>query len=162
MSDGRERFDREGIHIDRGLADEIAIEEELDANITGSYLFPSTSRRRLSAWVLVVAGVSSGLLIEDGWWVAIAMFLFAAWQFLSAWNMPIDENSAMTRAGAAVGFPIGHASAAVRFHGWRSKPRWAVVLYSAVDPPDKRALVVVDAVDGTIVGTPFVESIEAV
>jgi hypothetical protein len=48
---------------------------------------------------------------------------------------------------------VGHASAAVRFAGWRSRPRWAVVLYSASDPPDERALVVVDAVAGDVVET---------
>jgi hypothetical protein len=74
----------------------------------------------------------------------------------------VDENQAMTVAGAAVDFPIGHASAAVRFHGWRSRPRWSVVLYSASEPPDQRALVVVDAVSGDVVEEPYVEDVEAV
>jgi hypothetical protein len=47
----------------------------------------------------------------------------------------------------------------VRFNGWRSRPRWTVVLYSASEPPDHRALVVVDAVSGEIVETPYVEMI---
>ncbi|HJS72352.1 MAG TPA: hypothetical protein VJ858_06450, partial [Acidimicrobiia bacterium] len=59
----------------------------------------------------------------------------------------------------AVDFPIGHSSASVRFHGWRSRPRWSVMLYSAAEPPDQRALVVVDAVNGAIVETPYVEEI---
>jgi hypothetical protein len=37
-----------------------------------------------------------------------------------------------------------------------------VVLYSATDPPDERALVVVDAVSGEIVELPYVERIEPV
>jgi hypothetical protein len=68
----------------------------------------------------------------------------------------------MTTAAAAIDFPVGHSSASVRFHGWRSRPRWSVLLYSATEPPDQRALVVVDAVSGEIVETPYVESIGSV
>lgn len=37
---GERRVDRDGIHIDRDVADAVAIEEELDANIVGPYRFP--------------------------------------------------------------------------------------------------------------------------
>lgn len=162
MSDDRGRIDREGIHIDRELADEVAIEEELDANVLGDFRFPSPMRRRLAGWVYTVAAAISLLTIPGGWIVALGFAALAAWQFLSCWPLDIDENQAMTLAGGAVEFPVGHASAAVRFHGWRSRPRWAVVLYSANEPPDERALVVVDAVDGSIVEQPYVEAIAAV
>ncbi|MGB7859937.1 MAG: hypothetical protein WBM90_05525 [Acidimicrobiia bacterium] len=162
MSDDRSRIDREGIHIDRDLADEVAIEEELDANVLGEFRFPSPMRRRLAGWVYAVAAAVSLLTIPSGWIVAIGFAALAVWQFLSSWPLDIDENQAMTLAGGAVEFPVGHASAAVRFHGWRSRPRWAVVLYSASEPPDERALVVVDAVDGSIVEQPYVETIAAV
>jgi hypothetical protein len=159
MSD---KVDREGIHIDRDLADEIAIEDELDANVVGPFLFPSPERRRSAGWVFVVAGVIAGLTIDGGWLVAVGFGLLAVWQFLSTWPLNIDENTALTVAGGAVDFPVGHASAAVRFHGWRSRPRWAVVLYSASEPPDQRGLVVLDAVNGDVVETPYVETIAPV
>lgn len=153
------KADREGIHIDRDLADEIAIEEELDSNIGGEYRFPQPSRRRLAAWVYLVAGVLSGLTFEGGWWVAIGFGALALWQFASSWPLDVDEHEAMTTAASAVDFPIGHASASVRFVGWRSRPRWSVVMYSAAEPPDQRALVVVDAVSGQIAETPYVEDV---
>lgn len=159
MSD---KVDRDGIHIDRDLADEIAIEDELDANVVGPFLFPSPERRRSAGWVFVVAGVIAGLTIDGGWLVAVGFGLLAVWQFLSTWPLNIDENTALTVAGGAVDFPVGHASAAVRFHGWRSRPRWAVVLYSASEPPDQRGLVVLDAVNGDVVETPYVETIAPV
>jgi hypothetical protein len=155
-------MDREGIHIDRDLAESVAIEEELDANVLGDFLFPDPRRRRIAGWVFLVAGLVSLLVIEGGWIVAVGFGLLSLWQFLSAWPLAIDEHQAMTVAGGAVDFPVGHASAAVRFHGWRSRPRWAVVLYSATEPPDRRGLVVVDAVDGQVAEMPFVEDIEAV
>jgi hypothetical protein len=156
------KVDREGIHIERDLADQIAIEEELDSNIQGDYRFPSPSRRRIAGWVYLVAGVICGLAFDGGWWVAGAFLALALWQFASSWSLGVDENEAMTTAAAAVGFPIGHASASVRFTGWRSRPRWSVVMYAATEPPDQRALVVVDAVSGAIVETPYVEDITPV
>jgi hypothetical protein len=161
MSEER-RIDREGIHIERDLADQVAIEEELDANIEGIYRFPAPSRRRIAGWIYVVAGVVAGFTIEAGWVVGLGFAALAAWQFLSSWPLEVDERDAMTTAATAVDFPIGHSSASVRFHGWRSRPRWSVILYAATEPPDQRALVVVDAVTGDIVETPYVESIAAV
>jgi hypothetical protein len=162
MSDQNPNVDRSGIHIERDLADSIAIEEELDANIEGEYRFPSPKRRRIAGWVYLVAGLISGLTFTGGWWVAIGFVVLAAWQFVSAWDLNVDEKEAMTVAASVVQFPIGHAAASVRFTGWRSRPRWSVVMYSATEPPDQRALVLVDAVTGYVIAPPYVEGLAAV
>lgn len=162
MSDEPPRIDREGIYIERDLADRIAIEEELDSNVTGAYRFPSPHRRRIAAWVYLVAGAATVFAFPEGWLVALGLAGIAAWHFLSAWPLEIDEHEAMTTAASVVDFPVGHASASVRFKGWRSRPRWSVVMYSAAEPPDRRALVVVDATTGEVVEPPYLELITAV
>lgn len=162
MSDQERRIDREGIYIERDMADRVSIEEDLDANIQGEYQFPPPGRRRIAGWVYLGAAGISVFAFEGGWMVALGFGVLAIWQFLSAWPLEIDEHRAMTTAAAAVDFPIGHASASVRFHGWRSRPRWSVVLYSASEPPDRRGLVVVDAVTGDVVESPYVETIPLV
>ncbi len=162
MTEETPRVDREGIHIERELAERVAIEEDLDANVTSEYRFPSPTRRRIAAWVYLVAGVIAAFVIQDGWVVTIALGLIAAWHFLSSWPLQVDEHEALATAAGAVEFPIGHSSAAVRFTGWRSRPRWSVVLYSAAEPPDQRALVVVDAINGEIAETPYVEPISPI
>jgi hypothetical protein len=162
VSEEERRVDREGIHIERDLADQIAIEEELDSNVEGEYRFPAPARRRLSGWVYLVAGLIALFAFEGGWIVAIGFGALATWQFLTSWPLDVAEHEAMTTAAAAVDFPIGHSSASVRFHGWRSRPRWSVMLYSASEPPDRRGLIVVDAVTGEIVETPYIEEIAAV
>lgn len=156
------RVDRSGIFIERELADAVAIEEELDSNQVGPYRFPEPTRRRTSGWVFVVAAVITMVLIDGGWLTAIGMLALAAWNFASAWPLAINESRALSIAGSAVEFPVGHASAAVTFRGWRSRPRWSVVLYSAEEPPDRRALVVVDAVTGALAEHPYVEPVTAV
>jgi hypothetical protein len=119
-------------------------------------------RRRISGWVFVVAAVIAMLVIDGGWLSAIGLFALAAWNFASAWPLSVDESRALSLAGAAVPFPVGHASAAVTFRGLRSRPQWSVVLYSAEEPPEQRALVVVDAVSGAISDEPYVEDVDRV
>ena len=160
MSDPVEpKISREGIHIERDVADAVHIEEELDANVVGPYKFPQPTRRRIAGWVLLWGALMCAVLIDGGWLPALGIAALAGWQFLSAWPLAIDENQALAVAASAVEFPVGHASAAVTFKGWRSRPRWSVVLYSATEPPDRRALVVVDAVSGDVDGDPYVEDI---
>lgn len=161
MSDGK-RVDRSGIHIEKDLARSVAIEEELDANVVGPYRFPPPTRRRSAGWVFLVAAGIVVLTVDGGWLPAIGLVLLASWQFASAWPLNVDEHQAMQVAGQAVSFPVGHASGAVTFKGWRSRPRWAMVLYSASEPPDQRALVVVDAVDGTVAEDVYVEDVPGV
>jgi hypothetical protein len=152
MSSGEDpRVDRSGIHIDRDLAKSVAIEEELDANLAGVFRFPSSRRRRLAAWVYLGMAVLAAVAV-DGWLVPLGLVVLAVWHLLAAWPLQFDESQALAIAGSVVDFPVGHASASVGFSGWRSRPRWAVVVYSAVEPPDERALVIVDAVDGEVVG----------
>jgi hypothetical protein len=160
---GREepRVDRSGIHIDKELAESLAIEEELDSNVVGPYRFPSPTRRRIAGWLFVVAAAITMVLIDGGWLPAIGLVALAAWNFASAWPLSVDETKALSVAGSVVDFPVGHASAAVTFRGFRSRPRWSVILYSAAEPPDQRALVVVDAVSGEVAEEPYVEEVES-
>jgi hypothetical protein len=65
--------------------------------------------------------------------------------------MSIDEKQALVLATRAVGFPVGHASAQQVWRGLRSRPTWRVFCYSAEEPPQRRGLVLVDAVNGTVV-----------
>ena len=64
--------------------------------------------------------------------------------------MHVDEKQALVAAQQAIAFPVGHASAQQVWHGVRSRPTWRVLCYSAEEPPQKRGLVLVDAVDGRV------------
>lgn len=141
---------------------------ELDVTRTvGPYRFPDVARRRWAAGVYAVAGAAclalwathpgERVLVNEGFLVAgVALAAIAAWHLAAAWPLATTEADALVAAVRHVGFPVGHASAQLGWRGLRSRPTWRILLYSAEDPPARRGLVLVDAVDGSVVGG-FVE-----
>ncbi len=146
---------------DSDLRDELP--DDLNASeFVGPYQFPDNSRRRRPALIyLLFAAVCLALwltrgdestLINSGMlWAALIFAAVAAYSFTSGWRMTVDEKQALVVAQGAVGFAAGHASAQQVWRGLRSRPTWRVLVYSAENPPARRALVLVDAVDGDVV-----------
>lgn len=131
------------------------------AGYVGAYQFPDNSRRRIpGALYLVIAAVcvavwfagnESVAFVNDGFlWAAALLSVVAVISITSGWRMHVDEKEALVAAQQAVGFPVGHASAQQVWRGIRSRPTWRVLCYSAEDPPERRGLVLVDAVDATV------------
>lgn len=137
--------------------------DDLDADaapFAGAYRFPDNSRRRipgviylvLAALCLVVFVVADGSsLVNGGWvWAAVVLAAVGLFSISSGWRMRVDEKQALVAAQRAIGFPVGHASAQQVWHGVRSRPTWRVLCYSTEEPPRRRGLVLVDAVDGRV------------
>jgi hypothetical protein len=144
------------------LRDELP--DDLNASeYVGAYEFPDNSRRRrpgviylvvavacLIAWLMRGDGVP--VLVNDGYlWTAILLGAVGIFSITSGWRMHVDEKQALVAAQGAVGFGVGHASAQQVWRGLRSRPTWRVLVYSAENPPRQRGLVLVDAIDGSVV-----------
>lgn len=149
--------DRRSIEIPADVAEAAAIPEDLDSNVVGEYHVPDTNRRRRAAIVYFVGAVAVAVLIVVGdlpsmmWWTAVAVLVgIGAYHLVAAWNLTVREGEALKISNRAVAFPVGHASASLGFTGWRARPAWNVLVFSADEPPSQRALVVVDGIDGTV------------
>lgn len=153
------------------LPDDLAgdeLPEDLDPRAAGGqYSFPDIRRRRTAAvFYFVVAGfclaawfarsgdpvlVNAGVLVTG-----VALAAVGVYQLAAAWPLAVRDFEALVAAAAEVGFTVGHASAQLGWRDLRSRPTWRVLLYSSEEPPTSRALVLVDAVDGTVLSY-FVE-----
>lgn len=153
----------DGIHIPRDIADAEGIPEDLDANIVGPYRFPDPRRRGLAGWMYAAGAavlVVLALTVAQRYWIMAAlMAVLALWHFRAVWPLEIDQEKALELAASSSPFAVGHASAAVTFHGIRSRPRWSVIMYSADEPPTQRSLVQLDAVTGQEVEEVYVEEV---
>ena len=153
--------DAPNIRADDDLRD--VLPDDLNAvEHTLTYEFPDNSRRRkpgilyltVAALCLVLwlvkrndsAMVNSGFL-----WAAILLGVVGLFSITSGWRMKFDEQQALVAAQGAVGFAVGHASAQQVWRGLRSRPTWRVLCYAAEEPPRRRGLVLVDAVNGRVV-----------
>lgn len=131
------------------------------SEFVGAYLFPDNSRRRIPGYIYLVTaafclairfGFPDAAVVNDGWILGAVILLVAGViAITSGWRMNVDEKDALVKAQQAVGFAVGHASAQQVWRGFRSRPTWRVLCYSAEEPPVERGLVLVDAVDGSIV-----------
>jgi hypothetical protein len=139
------------------LPDDLNVAEHV-----GVYKFPDNSRRRIPGLIYVTMAVGCLLLwlskgddstlINSGMlWAALLFATFGVVSFTSGWRMTVDEKQALVAAQGAVGFAVGHASAQQVWRGFRSRPTWRVLVYSTESPPSTRGLVLVDAVDGSVV-----------
>ena len=142
--------------------DELPADLDVTAH-AGRYSFPDVSRRRIpgvlylavgSAFLaLWIVGGSDGVLVNRGLLIGAAGFaLLGAYHLAAGWHLAVDDTDALVSASRQVGFPVGHASAQLGWRGLRSRPTWRILLYSAEDPPKRRGLVLVDGIDGGIVG----------
>ena len=149
--------DRRSIEVPAEVAEAAAIPEDLDSNVVGEYHVPNTNRRRRAAVVYFVGAVVVAVLIAAGalpsamWWTAVVVLIgVSAYHLAAAWNLEVREGAALEIANGNVDFPVGHASASLGFTGWRARPVWNVLVFSADEPPSERALVMVDGISGDV------------
>lgn len=132
------------------------------ALVTGPYMFPNNSRRRIPAvlYLLCAAGLvlvvmtASGSPAVNGGLIAAAVLLGAlgVYGIAAGADLRVDDHDALVAAGIAAGFPIGPASIQLGWRGLLARPTWRILLYSDEDPrPLRRALVLVDGFDGSVV-----------
>jgi len=131
------------------------------SNYVGMYTFPDIRRRRAPAYayLLLAAGLGAlsatypgqGVLVNEGFLAAaVALALIGLYHLAAAWPLAVKDTDALLAAAGKVGFPVGHASAQLGWRGLRSRPTWRILLYSSEEPPAKRGMVLVDAVDGEV------------
>ena len=84
------------------------------------------------------------------WLIGGSMAAIGVYHFLAVFDLAVADTEALAIANQQTDFPVGHASASVGFEGWRARPVWNVLVFSADDPPTKRGLVRIDGVSGSV------------
>ena len=150
--------DRRSIEIPAEVAATAAVPEDLDSNVVDEYHVPNTNRRRRAAFAYLVGAAAVAVLIGLGalpvtmLWTAVAVLVIVGgYHLIAGWNLEVREGEALEIANRTVAFAVGHASASLGFTGWRARPVWNVLVFSADEPPSERGLVRIDGIDGTVV-----------
>lgn len=138
--------------------------EDLQSLVLEPYAVPNTSQRRRAGrvYLVVAAVVAVGIVLglPTGMWLLVGTLLaIAAFHRIAGWDLAVMDGEALEIANRHAEFATGHASAALNFEGWRARPIWNVLMFSADDPPTERGLVRVDGLTGAVVGS-YVEKID--
>ena len=143
------------MEIPEEVAKAEGVPEDLDSSVLGPFTVPSLTRRRragifyLAGAALVALGIAAGLPARM-WLMVGVLVLIGAYSFVAAFELGIREKEALSIANRNTDFAVGHASAALGFVGWRSRPVWNVLVFSADEPPTERGLVRINAVSGEV------------
>ena len=151
------------MEIPREVADAAGVPEDLDSSVVGPYSVPDTGRRRRAGLYYLGGALLTGLAALGGlpagfWVVAAAMAAIGVYHFVAAVKLSVRDPEALFIANKATEFPVGHASAALGFEGWRALPVWNVLVFSADSPPSQRGLVRVDGRTGEVLDV-YVEAV---
>ena len=141
-----------------------SLPDDLDVSgYVGPYVFPNNNRRRVPGYIYLALaagcvalwaakrGDAASIVNEGLLWAAAALLAAGAYCLLSGFDLEVDEQDALVISTRTVGFPVGHASAQMGWRGIRSRPTWRILCYSAENPPERRALLLIDGVDGEVV-----------
>ena len=148
-----------------------SLPDDLDVHgFVGPYQFPDNSRRRIPGYLYLFLATVLFLFAKlfdsspfTNWGyvaAAITLAIVGVYHLQGGWKLSIDETDALVEAAKTAGFPVGHASAQMVWRGIRSRPAWRVLLYSSESPPTQRGLVMIDAVDGSLIESSFGENPE--
>lgn len=145
----------QGIEVPDEVAAAQGLPDDLDASLLGLYTVPNLTRRRRAGAYYLGGAVLVGLAIAAGlpagmWLIVGTLVAIGLYHFLAAFDLKVADTDALAIANRHTEFPVGHASASVGFEGWRSRPVWNVLVFSADDPPTQRGLVRVDGVTGAV------------
>jgi hypothetical protein len=136
--------------------------EDLDASAAVNVTFPNNNRRRIPAVLYILIGSASIAayamrhgetpLVDVGLaWAGAILIAFGIYGLFAGRRLRIDESEALVAANAWAPFAVGHASAQMSWRGLASRPVWRLLLYSADEPPGRRAFVIVDGIDGSVI-----------
>ena len=143
-----------------------ALPDDLDVHgFVGPYQLPDISGRRIPGFLYLFLSIvfflfsklfDSSPFINWGYVAsAITLALGGIYHLQAGWKLSIDETGALVEAAKTAGFPVGHASAQMVWRGIRSRPVWRILLYSSESPPTQRGLVMIDAVEGSVIESHF-------
>lgn len=164
-----EETPKDAIYVPDEVAKAEAVPDDLDSDVDDlSYAVPDTNRRRIAGAVYLVGAVIvtglllAGLVPPAMWWTAAGVLaVVGTYHVVAGWSLVVRQREALEAANRAVAFPVGHASASLGFSGWRARPIWNVLVFSADEAPSQRGLVRVDGIGAAVVDS-YVEDVPSV
>ena len=159
----------DGIEIDKDIAEETLLPDDLNSLAVGSYVVPDPRKRKQYPYVVlgvVVLTFITSLIIDFISFVPVIIILsiIALLLFLVNNKFKIQQQEVIERITNNIDHSIGYYSIALTFQFTFKNiltPVWTVIVYSHENPPLNKTIIEINAFSGKVITEPYTENLNA-
>ena len=159
----------DGIEIDKDIAEENLLPDDLNSLAVGSYVVPDPRKRKQYPYVVlgvVLLSFITSLIIDFVSFVPVIIILsiIALLLFLVNNKFKIQQQEVIERITNNIDHSIGYYSIALTFQFTFKNiltPVWTVIVYSHENPPLNKTIIEINAFSGQVITEPYTENLNA-
>ena len=159
----------DGIEIDKDIAKETLLPDDLNSLAVGSYVAPDPRKRKQYPYVVLGVALLSfitSLIIDFVSFVPVIIILsiVALLLFLVNNKFKIQQQEVIERITNNIDHSIGYYSIALTFQFTFKNiltPVWTVIVYSHENPPLNKTIIEINAFSGKVITEPYTENLNA-
>ena len=159
----------DGIEIDKDIAEETLLPDDLNSLAVGSYVVPDPRKRKQYPYVVlgvVLLSFITSLIIDFVSFVPVIIILsiVALLLFLVNNKFKIQQQEVIERITNNIDHSIGYYSIALTFQfSFKNilTPVWTVIVYSHENPPLNKTIIEINAFSGKVITEPYTENLNA-
>ena len=159
----------DGIEIDKDIADETLLPDDLNSLAVGSYVVPDPRKRKQYPYVVlgvVLLSFITSLIIDFVSFVPVIVILgiIGFLLFLVNNKFQIQQQEVIENITNNIDHSIGYYSIALTFQFTFKNiltPVWTVIVYSHENPPLNKTIIEINAFSGKVITEPYTENLNA-
>jgi len=159
----------DGIEIDKDIAEETLLPDDLNSLAVGSYVVPDPRKRKQYPFVVlgvVLLSFITSLIIEFVSFVPVIIILsiIALLLFVVNNKFQIQQQEVIEKITNNINHSIGYYSIALTFQFTFKNiltPVWTVIVYSHENPPINKTIIEINAFSGKVITEPYTENLNA-
>ena len=159
----------DGIEIDKNIAEETLLPDDLNSLAVGSYVVPDPRKRKQYPYVVLVVALLSFITSQIINFVSfvpviIILSIIAMLLFLVNNKFKIQQQEVIEKITNNIDHSIGYYSIALTFQFTFKNiltPVWTVIVYSHENPPLNKTIIEINAFSGKVITEPYTENLNA-
>ena len=159
----------DGIEIDKDIAEENLLPDDLNSLAVGSYVVPDPRKRKQYPYVVlgvVLLSFITSLIIDFVSFIPVIIILsiITLLLFLVNNKFKIQQQEVIERITNNIDHSIGYYSIALTFQFTFKNiltPVWTVIVYSHENPPLNKTIIEINAFSGKVITEPYTEKLNA-
>ena len=159
----------DGIEIDKDIAEETLLPDDLNSLAVGSYVVPDPRKRQQYPYIVlsvVLISFITSMMVDFVDFVPVLIILsFTAFLLFFVDNkFKIQQQEVIEKITNNIDHSIGYYSIALTFQFTFKNlltPVWTVIVYSHENPPINKTIIEISAFSGRVITDPYTENINA-